>query len=100
MMSLALLLALGSGVPEPRPLVTVRCDRCGLCLAGIDADRGLTRCRECAQKGGHVAVVVAQRDPIEVACPICQASSGQSCDPRPMERRYHGARVNAARGSR
>lgn len=40
-------LALAGGYPEMRPLVSVQCPGCGMALAGIDAEAGHTRCREC-----------------------------------------------------
>lgn len=98
---LALAGALSPGA-EAMPLLIRECDRCGIGLAGRDAEAGLTRCRECSAAPDAEAAVVARRDPIEVACPVCRRGPGEACDRRTMGRRwmYHRARVDAAEGGR
>ena len=105
-----------------RPLILVQCPGCGMALAGIDAEAGHTRCRECRataiigvdhgagpdsvawtmihDMGATVGVVHIA--PIEVVCPTCRAQPGEACDRRTMGRKwlYHRARVDAAGGGR
>jgi hypothetical protein len=76
-----------------RPLIIRECDRCGIGLAGIDAEAGITRCREC-----QASSQTGTTDPIDLVCRTCHAQPGEKCDRRNMGGRwaYHRARVDVA----